>query len=74
MMKSFKTYFLLMIFSFISSVFQGQNIKRDTVVIPQNIHHLYFRPIIDITGVNFIINRFDTHIMLVDWSGVSLSS
>jgi len=63
-----------MIFSFISSVFQGQNIKRDTVVIPQNIHHLYFRPIIDITGVKFIINRFDTHIMLVDWSGVSLSS
>ncbi|MBP9197407.1 MAG: DUF3943 domain-containing protein [Saprospiraceae bacterium] len=74
MMKNFKTHLWVLIFSFVSLVIQGQRLGKDTMVNHQNIRPLYFRPVIDITGVNFIINRFDTHIMKVDWSSVSLSS
>ena len=55
MMKNFKTHLWVLIFSFMSLVIQGQRLGKDTMVNHQNIRPLYFRPVIDITGVNFII-------------------
>ena len=74
MMNFFGKIVWLVFFAFTRTVINGQGNIKDTMVQHQNVKPHYLRPAVDIFGVNVIINRFDTHIMKVDWSSVSLSS
>ena len=73
MMNFFGKIVWLVFFAFTRTVINGQGNIKDTMVQHQNVKPHYLRPAVDIFGVNVIINRFDTHIMKVDWSSVSLS-